>query len=203
MKLLSRSRRQRSAQASVQSRIRRDVNTHTSIDLSKTQGLFIRALASSGARFLVIGGKAMQSLGVERNTVDVDIWVSRDELTVESVFLTLKEFCGAPAVFRERLREPSIRVPIPSERDPEIDILTSIADLPFDETYGAAIDVTWQKLVLRVPNVNDMIRIKQIAIASTDSRIAAGEWNAAGVEEARRGIARDEQDIALLRQLKV
>jgi hypothetical protein len=145
----------------------------------------------------------MQALGIERDTVDVDIWVSRDELTVESVFVTLKELCGAPDAFRERLREPSIRVPIPNERDPEIDILTSIADLPFDETYGAANDVTWQKLLLRVPNVNDMIRIKQVAIASTESRIAAGEWNAAGVEEALRGITRDEQDIALLRQLKV
>ncbi|MEX3694203.1 nucleotidyltransferase [Paraburkholderia sp. BR14263] len=167
------------------------------------QGLFIRDLASSGARFLVIGGKAMQALGIERDTVDVDIWVSRDEPTVESVFVTLKRFCGAPDVFRERLREPNIRVPIPSERDPEIDILTSIGDLSFDETYGAADEVAWQKLVLRVPNLDDMIRIKQVAIASTEGRIAAGEWNAAGVEEARRGIARDERDIALLRQRKV
>lgn len=145
----------------------------------------------------------MQFLGIERETADLDIWVSRDEPTVESVFVTLKRFCGVPDVFRERLREPNIRVAIPSERNPDIDILTSIGELSFDETYGAANKVAWQKLVLRVPNLDDLIRIKQVAIASTEGRIAAGEWNAAGIEEAQRGISRDEGDIALLRQRKV
>lgn len=175
----------------------------TSIDLPNMQGHFIRDLASLGARFLVIGGKAMQAVGIERETFDVDIWVARDEETVERVFSTLRRVCGAPEVFRDRLRNPNVRVPIPNEQSPEIDILTSIGDLSFDEIHREASGIAWQSLVLRVPSIGDLIRIKEVAITSTEARIAAGEWNAAGIENARRGIARDQQDIDLLRQLQV
>jgi hypothetical protein len=142
----------------------------------------------------------MQAVGIERETTDVDIWVDRDDETAERIFATLKKVCGAPDVFRERLRNPNVRVPIPTEQNPEIDILTSIGDLSFDEIHRAANDIAWQSAVLRVPRIGDLIRIKEVAIASTERRIAAGDWNAAGVEEARRGIARDQRDIDLLRQ---
>ncbi|MDG0024936.1 hypothetical protein [Trinickia sp. Y13] len=177
-------------------------NARASINLPNMQGPFARELARSGARFLVIGGKALQSVGMERETVDLDIWVARDEKTVERVFATLKKVCGAPDIFLERLRSENVRVAIPSEHNPEIDILTSIGDLSFDEVYGAANEVTWQLTALRVPSVGDQIRIKEIAVASTEARIVAGEWIDAGVEEARRVIARDRQDIDFLRELQ-
>ncbi len=55
---------------------------------------------------------------------------------------------------------------------------------------------------LRAPRFDDLIPIKEIAISSREERVAADEWNAAGIEMARRGIARDERDINLLRQLQ-
>lgn len=172
----------------------------SSIGLPRMQGLVVSELARSGARFLLIGGKAMQSVGIERETTDVDLWIARDDETAECVFATLRKVCGAPDVFRDRLRNPNVRVPIPTEKNPEIDILTSIGDLSFDEIYDAANAISWQSTVLRVPRIDDLIRIKEVAIASTEGRIAAGEWNAAGIDEARRGIARDRQDIGLLRR---
>lgn len=187
------SREERVAQA-----IQRHVRSP--IDLPEMQGLFVRDLARSGARFLLIGGKAMQAVGIERETNDVDIWVDRDDETAERVFAMLKKVCDAPDVFRECLRNPNVRVPIPTEQNPEIDILTSIGDLSFDEIYRAGQDIAWQSTVLRVPRIDDLIRIKEVAIAFTEERVAAGEWNAAGIEVARRGIARDQRDIDLLRQ---
>lgn len=175
----------------------------SSIGLPGMQGLVVTELARPGARFLLIGGKAMQAVGIERETTDVDLWIGRDDETVECVFAMLQKVCGAPDVFRDRLRNPNVRVPIPTEQNPEIDILTSIGDLSFDEIHDAAIDIAWQSTVLRVPRINDLIRIKEVAIASTEGRIVAGEWNAAGIEEARRGIARDRQDIELLRHRQV
>jgi hypothetical protein len=177
--------------------------TPSLIDLSKMQSLFVRDLAMSGARFLLIGGKAMQAVGIERETTDVDIWVDRDDETVECVFSTLKKVCGAPDIFRERLRNPNVRVPIPTEQNPEIDILTSVGDLSFDEIHRAAEEISWQSIALRVPRLGDLIRIKEVAIASTEKRIVGGEWDAAGIQEARRGIARDQRDIDLLRQRQV
>lgn len=170
------------------------------IDLTKMQSFFVKDLAMSGARFLLIGGKAMQAVGIARETADIDIWIDRDEETGDHVFAILKKFGDAPDVFRERIRHPNIRAPIPSEQNPEIDILTSIGDLVFDEIYRSGRDIQWQSNVLRVPRVDDLIRIKEVAIVSTEERIARGEWDAAGMEVARRGIARDRQDIDLLRQ---
>jgi hypothetical protein len=172
------------------------------IDLPKMQGIFVRELANSGARFLVIGGKALQAVGIERETVDVDIWVARDDETTERVFATLKKVCRAPDIFLERLRSENVRVAIPSEQNPEIDILTSIGNLSFDDVYEAASEVMWQLTALRVPSIDDLIRIKEIAIESTEERVAAGEWDDAGVEAARRVVARDRQDVDLLRKLQ-
>ncbi|MGF6604600.1 hypothetical protein P3T23_009356 [Paraburkholderia sp. GAS448] len=170
------------------------------LELSPMQGYFVVELAKSGALFLVIGGKAMQTFELDRPTDDLDLWISRDDHTTDRVYAALQKFCGAPAEFRERLRAPNVRVPIPTEANPEIDILTSIDGMEFENVNRAARDVVWKTIVLRVPSSDDLIRCKQIAIASTEARIASGEWNPAGVEEARRGITRDERDIELLRQ---
>jgi hypothetical protein len=139
-------------------------------------------------------------LGVNRPTDDLDLWISRDQRTTDQVYAVLQKFWGVPAEFQERLRAPNIRVPIPNEANPEIDILTSIDGLEFEDVSRAAREVVWKRSVLKVPCADDLIRSKQIAIASTEARIASGEWNPAGVQDARRGVARDERDIQLLRQ---
>ncbi|MEK2602928.1 hypothetical protein [Burkholderia arboris] len=200
MKISSRDRRQRSAQASLLQHKSHTTSNLPPLTFSKSQGIFIRDLVKSDAHFLVVGGKAMQAIGIERKTMDLDVWISRNARTAESVFSALKKLCGAPDVFRERLCEPNIRVAIPNEQHPEIDVLTSIGDLSFEEMYSAATEVTWRTYLLRIPKRDDLIRIKQVTITSIEGRIAAGQWNAASIEEARRVIIRDQRDIELILQ---
>lgn len=170
------------------------------LDLSNRQGRFVRMLGASGVRFLLIGGKAMQATGIERETRDLDLWVDRDEVTSERVFAALKKLCGASNVYLERLRTPNVRIPVPNEHNPEIDILTSIDGLSFDEIYREALAIRWESFELRIPSIHDQIRLKERVIASTEERMANGEWNDAGIQEAKHAIARDRRDVDLLRQ---
>ncbi len=40
---------------------------------------FLKLLAAHGARFLLIGGYAVNAFGYVRNTVDMDVWIAPDE----------------------------------------------------------------------------------------------------------------------------
>ena len=44
---------------------------------------FLKSLDAHNARFLLIGGYAVNAYGYVRNTVDMDIWIASDRTTCE------------------------------------------------------------------------------------------------------------------------
>ena len=56
------------------------------VALNEYQSAFVQELQTAGVDFLVIGGLAMQSHGIERETHDLDIFVSRSGTNPERLY---------------------------------------------------------------------------------------------------------------------
>ncbi|ONN67807.1 hypothetical protein [Herbaspirillum sp. VT-16-41] len=166
--------------------------------LSEAQGRFLGTFLELKVRFMLIGGKAMQVLGIERATADLDLWVSRDQESTNGICATLKKLYGVPDGVLDRMGTPNVRVPIPNPTVPEIDLLTSIDGLTFDDVFAGGEDVFWNGRSLRIPSVADLICTKRIAIATNEAQISSGRLDERGIAQANAGMARDLADIALL-----
>lgn len=166
--------------------------------LSEAQGRFVETFLEFKVRFMLIGGKAIQALGIERTTKDLDLWVSLDQESTNGICTTLKKLYGVPDGVLDRVGKPNVRVPIPNPTMPEIDLLTSIDGLTFDDVFAGGSDVFWNGRALRIPNVADLICTKRIAIATSEAQISSGRLDERGIAQANAGMARDFTDIALL-----
>ena len=92
----------------------------------------LRALVSTGARFLVVGAHAMAVHGVPRGTQDLDVWIEPSAENAPRVWEALASF-GAPlsslGITREDFTQPGavIQIGVPPNR---IDVLTTISGVP-------------------------------------------------------------------------
>lgn len=86
----------------------------------------------------------------------------------------------------DRLQKSGTRVALPIEMAPDIDILTSVGDMDFDEMYAASQPVRLGITVFRIPRREDPIRTKEAGINSLTERIVAGVWVASGKRPRRR-----------------
>jgi hypothetical protein len=103
---------------------------------------FLRALISTGTRFLLIGGHAVAAHGEPRFTEDLDVFAEPTEANAERLHAALVEFgfgSLAPAV--RELAEPD-RVWMLGRKPRRIDILTSITGVSFDEAWAKHIVVS-------------------------------------------------------------
>ncbi len=168
--------------------------------MTKVQRRFILAMNQAGARYVVIGGKAMQGLGIHRPTHDLDVWMSTTGFTPNQVHAVLRGLAGASSEsLLDRLHKSGTRVALPNEMAPDIDILTSVGDMDFDEMYVASQPVRFGATVFRIPRREDLIRTKEAGINSLTERIVAGVWVATDLEKAQAAVTRDMADIELIR----
>lgn len=171
--------------------------------LSSGQRRFLHALNAAGAEYMVIGGRAMQALGLPRRTFDLDLWVSRTGLSPDQLWAVLRGSIGNRAdEYRERLREQNNRLCIPNPENVEIDILTSVDDLSFDAAFANSSVKALGTLQIPVPSITDLIDTKEAGIASLAARIKAGAWVEDAMAKARRTIELDRQDIDALRRIQ-
>lgn len=169
-------------------------------NLSVFQKTFLIALNKAGARYLLIGGRAMQALGIKRSTHDLDVWVSHTGLTPNQVHAALYKLAKTDADrMLAPLGEPGRRIAIPTPERPDIDILTSVGDLDFDQVLAASRDLKLDTISVCVPSTADLIRTKQVAIDSAQERIANGDWKGQALVQAQQKIAIDRADIDLIR----
>lgn len=97
----------------------------------------LRALAETGAEFLVVGAHAMAVHGVPRATGDLDVLVRPSADNAVRVLAALRSF-GAPVdshgVSEADLATPDTvyQIGLPPNR---IDLMTSISGLDFDEAW--------------------------------------------------------------------
>lgn len=145
----------------------------------------------------------MQTLGITRQSHDLDVWVSHTGFAPDQVHAVLYGLIGENAdSFKDRLGKPGKRFVIPSPGAPEIDILTSVGDLDFDQIFAASRVATLGPSEFRIPERNDLIRTKKGAIASLEERIAAGNCVGEDLANAKAAVARDTADIALISALR-
>ncbi len=168
--------------------------------ITKVQHRFILAMNQAGARHVVIGGKAMQGLGILRPTLDLDVWVSTTGFTPHQVHAVLRGLADASSEsLLDRLHKSGTRVALPNETEPDIDILTSVGDMEFDEIFAASQPVRFGAIVFRIPRREDLIRTKEAGINALTERIVAGAWVAPDLEKALEAVTRDRADIELIR----
>jgi len=102
----------------------------------------LKALAETGARFLVVGAHAMAVHGVPRGTQDLDIWIDRAPDNADRVWRALAAF-GAPLAalgVAADLSQPGqvIQLGLPPNR---IDLLTTLTGLEqFDRAWGDRVE---------------------------------------------------------------
>jgi hypothetical protein len=110
------------------------------VALSPFQNRALRLLTDAGVTFTVVGGIAMQAHGFERQTRDLDILVSREPVPSASLWRLLPLLVEGPAIplALEQLQLPRKLINLPSQKQKEVDILTSIGALDTEAAVAAS-----------------------------------------------------------------
>jgi hypothetical protein len=152
-----------------------------------------QALERERVRYLVVGGLALNILGVERSTMDVDLMVALDADNVRAFVRAARDLRLAPVMpvaideladpdrVRKWIREKNmvafaLRPPLPA--DPTVDILVQ-PKVDFASAWSRRIEKDLGALRVYVASAEDLIAMKT-----------------------GTGRQRDESDIAALRRLR-
>lgn len=124
---------------------------------------FLESLNSARARYLVLGGYAVNHYGYHRATGDLDIWIGLDASTLVAVSEVLHTFGGFPRskVRPEILGEPE-KVFVFGREPVRIDILTTPTGVEFEGCYGRRQIVVWDGLKVPLIALDDL-RVNKIA----------------------------------------
>ena len=78
---------------------------------------FLKSVDAHKARYLLIGGYAVNAFGYVRNTVNLDVWIASDAGNQHRVLAAVREF-GFPEASSALLREPDamLRMGVPPLR---------------------------------------------------------------------------------------
>src|ERR1700684_2308932 len=92
---------------------------------------FVKLLDAHNARFLLIGGYAVNAFGYVRNTVDMDLWIASDVDNQQRVLRAIRDF-AFPAARDDLLREDDamVRMGLPPLR---IEVLKKISGVEFED----------------------------------------------------------------------
>lgn len=162
----------------------------------------IDALNSENVRYLVIGGKALQAHGIFRETKDLDIWAEPTRENAAAVTKALVSISGERAMqMEEGLGRAGVRVALPTPEHPEIDLLTSVGNLDFDEIYRRSVSKASGVMKFKVPTIEDLIATKEVGRDETKRQIDDGTLTGLALSQARSVLHRDEKDIESLQEL--
>ena len=100
---------------------------------------FLKLLAAREARFLVIGGYAVNAFGYIRNTVDLDIWIAGDAENQRRVILAIRDF-AFPDAEENLLQEPDamLRMGLPPL---QIEVMKLISGVDFESCWARRVTV--------------------------------------------------------------
>lgn len=175
----------------------------TSYQLTDVQRQVVEALQRHEARFLVVGGRALQALGVQRRTVDLDILSCSSE---PDALRTWKALVSVDSSLRQTLDPQALgrrqaRVTIDSQRRHEVDVLTSIGQLDFEALYRDSIATGLGGISYHVPSIEGLIATKKVSIQVSDADLLMRRMSPSDRERAEQCNRRDRDDIAALQEL--
>jgi hypothetical protein len=143
----------------------------------------LAALSAAEADFLVVGAYALGVHGLARATGDLDVWVRPTEENARKVWIALGKF-GAPLahVQVEDFFNPDVvfRMGLPPS---QIDILTSITGVTFEQAWENRLEATVEGVKVFVLGMHDQIQNKQATDRPKD------KLDAAWLERKQRGEA--------------
>ncbi len=142
------------------------------VALNEYQSAFVQELQAAGVDFLVIGGQAMQGHGIERETHDLDIFVSRSGTNPERLYPLIAKRLETPCskLTPEWLRQPDKQGSIPSPNEnKEVDVLTSIGALDFEFAAARSVKASFGELNLPILGLPELVYSKLVSAARNTS----------------------------------
>ncbi len=167
--------------------------------LTPIQAAVLKALNRERVRSVLVGGMAMRAHGIARDAHDLDLWIEATPGNAERVAAALTPLCKtAPEPVEEiraRAALPAQRIVVPDESAPEVDLLTSIGTLDFQQIRAAARIAHLDGQPVWLPTREHLAATKRAAISEMRKQITHG---APVPAQLQADIDRDEQDIRLL-----
>jgi hypothetical protein len=134
-----------------------------------------RALEREQVRYLIVGGVAVNLLGAERMTMDVDLMLSLDATNLERFLgaarerklkpavlpVTLEQFCD-PSTVESWIRDKhmlAFQLRGPETGAPSVDILVR-PGVPFDQAYQRRRRIAIGDVIVNVASPTDIIALK-------------------------------------------
>jgi|SRR5579863_238724 len=122
---------------------------------------FLKSLDAHNARFMLIGGYAVNAFGYVRNTVDMDIWIASDPDNLRRVLNAIRDF-GFPAAPDDLLHEANamVRMGVPPLR---IEVLRTISGVEFEDCWLRRVTIEDDDLRIPAISLEDLKRNKLAA----------------------------------------
>lgn len=122
---------------------------------------FLKSLISREARFLLIGGYAVNAYGYVRNTMDMDVWIASDVENQRRVILAVRDF-AFPAAADDLLVEPKamLRMGVPPLR---IEVIKSVSGIEFESCWERRVLIADDDISIPVISLEDLKQNKRAA----------------------------------------
>ncbi len=127
---------------------------------------FLKLLATHNARFMVVGGYAVNAFGYVRNTIDLDIWIANDIENQQRVINAVRDFGFADATLA-LLDEPDamLRIGVPPLR---LEVMKSISGVDFEECWPRKVFVHDGDIAIPMISLADLRLNKRAAGRTKD-----------------------------------
>jgi hypothetical protein len=119
----------------------------------------LKSLDAHNARFLLIGGYAVNAFGHVRNTVDMDLWIASDADNEQRVLQAIRDF-AFPAAPADLLHadDAMVRMGLPPLR---IEVLKRISGVEFEECWPRRVIIDDDELRIPTISLDDLKRNKR------------------------------------------
>ena len=129
--------------------------------LSKDFKEFIELLNECKVRYLVVGGYAVAFHGHPRYTKDLDVWIDLSPVNANNILNALKKFgFGSLGLKQDDFLESDQIVQLGYPPN-QIDILTALKDLKFEDCYKAKVEVEIQGLHINFIDIESLKKNKR------------------------------------------
>ena len=121
-----------------------------------------------GVDYMLIGGYAVATYGYSRTTMDIDLWIARNQDNAERVVSAMTEFGFGSDQLRPALflhDHGMVRIGAPPLK---VEILTSISGIDYEAARPNAVTYEWDGAVVSVIAYDDLITNKKASARPRD-----------------------------------
>jgi hypothetical protein len=163
----------------------------------------LSGLNAVSTRYLVIGAQSMRAHGISRETQDLDLLLSPQREDAAKLLGVLVQIDArfALRLSIDLLLRPLLRVPIHSAHSVEVDLLTTIDGICFEDAFRRRQWLELDGQVCHVAALADIIAMKELSQAKCHDDAVRPSMSVDNAQRALVMAAKDATDIELLRAL--